>query len=374
LTNSRPKARLRAAGQKGGDRIDALMQDGLHRQVFPGAVLLAGVDGEVVLHRAYGMADLFSKRPVTLDTCFDLASLTKPLATAAACMVLVQQGRLELDRPCTEILPGEYRDDKHTITPRHLLNHRSGLPAWRPYYLRLQHLSRLERAAAINRWIQAEPLNFLPGDKENYSDLGYLMLQHMVETTSGMRLDHFVRQRIYDPLDLASLFFVDLSRDGSAQGDVAATELCPWRNRLLCGQVHDDNAYAAGGIAGHAGLFGTAMAVFELLQILLMADRREAGQTVFDAAVVRTFWRHLEGYRYALGFDTPSAQDSSAGQYFPADSVGHLGFTGTSFWIHRSKRIAVVLLTNRVHPSRFNLGIKAFRPKLHDVLMEEILR
>jgi serine-type D-Ala-D-Ala carboxypeptidase len=351
-------------------RIEALMHQGLRRHIFPGAVLLVGVDGKVALHQAYGMADLFSVQPMTCDTFFDLASLTKPLATVLASMVLVQQGRLALDRPCGEMLPGLFKAGKHNITPRHLLSHCSGLPAWRPYYMRLHHLKRAERPLALTKWLQDEALVFSPGEKEAYSDLGFILLQWLIEKISGQRLDRFVEQEIYRPLNLPALFFVDLYQSGATQNGFAATELCPWRNRLLCGQVHDDNAYAMGGIAGHAGLFGTARAVFDLLHTLMLADQGDAAQTVFDPAVVHTFFQRQGSFRYALGFDTPSDHGSSAGNNFPADSVGHLGYTGTSFWVHRPQRVVVILLTNRVHPSRYNMGIRAFRPQLHNAIME----
>lgn len=355
-------------------RVDAFMNQGIHQQVFPGAVLLVGVDGKVLLHQAYGMADLFSLQLTTCDTLYDLASLTKPLATVLACMLLVQQGRLQLDRPCAQILPEFFKGAKKKITARHLLSHRSGLPAWRPYYLRLQHLKRNARPLALTQFLHDEALAFLPGERDEYSDLGFILLQRLVEKISGRRLDRFVEQEIYQPLGLAPLFFVDRDRGVVAHHRFAATELCPWRHRLLCGQVHDDNAYAMGGVAGHAGLFGTAEAVFDLLQVMLLADQGDVGAGVFDPAVVRTFFQRQGTHRYALGFDTPSVQGSSAGKYFPEDSVGHLGFTGTSFWVDRSKRAVVILLTNRVHPSRYRMGIKAFRPQLHDIIMEQIRR
>lgn len=369
---SKKKQSQLAAGQT--QRVDTLMHSALEQRVFPGAVLLVGVEGNVVLHKAYGMADLFSERPMTRDTLFDLASLTKPLAMAVACMVLVQQDRLDLDLPCAAIWPSFFKEDKKKITPRHLLSHTSGLPPWMPYFMRLRHMPPVERVAALERFIQAEPLNNLPGQKDDYSDLGYILLQWLVERISGLPLDQWVRKQVYDPLNLSRLFYLDLGRAGLPREQFAAAELCPWRNRLLCGQVHDDNAYVMGGVAGHAGLFGTAMAVFELLQALLKADGQASSPSIFEPAVVHIFFERQGAHRYALGFDTPSDQASSAGHYFPADSVGHLGFTGTSFWANRQKQAVVVLLTNRVHPSRFNLAIKTFRPQLHDAIMESIVR
>ncbi len=357
---------------EGAARIDALMHQGLNQRIFPGAVLLAGVDGKVLFHKAYGMADLFSARPMTCETCFDLASLTKPLATAMACMLLVHEGRMALDHPVIETWPGFWGNDKKQITPRHLLGHSSGFPPWQPYYMRLQNLKSAERPLALKRWLCAEALQFTPGQKAQYSDLGFMILQILIEKISGRPLNQFVHEQIYLPLKINPLFFMTPGGERFAHGDFAATELCPWRNRLLCGQVHDDNAYTMGGVAGHAGLFGTAMAVFNTLQTLLRLDQGNTGQGIISPAVVHTFFQRQGSLRYALGFDMPSDQGSSAGRYFPADSVGHLGFSGTSFWAHRHKQVVVIMLTNRVHPSRFNPSIKPFRPALHDAIMEAL--
>jgi CubicO group peptidase (beta-lactamase class C family) len=155
--------------------------------------------------------------------------------------------------------------------------------------------------------------------------------------------------------------------------EFAATEQCPWRKKLLSGQVHDENAYVVGGVQGHAGLFGTAADLHKLLFELLSAYHEHRSATHFRPDLVRLFFRRLPGTDKALGFDVPAANNSSAGKYFSVNSVGHLGFTGTSFWMDLDRSIIVILLTNRVHPNRESAAIKAFRPKLHDTVMESLL-
>jgi CubicO group peptidase (beta-lactamase class C family) len=349
---------------------DRLMQQAVSRRIFPGAVLLVGGGGEVLWHRAYGTADLFRNRPMEVKTVFDLASLTKPLATALAVMLLTQQGRLTLDRPCCECLPAFHAGAKDRVTLRHLLSHTSGLPAWRPYYLRLSQIPMAERADKLKAWVLAEPLEAAPGQRAEYSDLGFMVLQWVVEHLVGERFQRFWAASVAEPLSIDSLFFIEPDRPPPEA--FAATELCPLRGRLLNGEVHDDNAFMLGGGAGHAGLFGTAHAVWMLLRGLLSAEQRYTRHPIFAREVLGDFFQCQFGTTWALGFDTPAALGSSAGSYFSKGSVGHLGFTGTSFWMDRQRQVIAILLTNRVHPSRYNAGIKQFRPGLHDAVMSAL--
>jgi CubicO group peptidase (beta-lactamase class C family) len=349
--------------------VDAAMGAAISGGVFPGAVLLVARNGRVGHHRAFGCADLFSGERVTCDTLFDLASLTKPLATALALMHLVQQGAVELDRPVAEVVPRLTGKSHRTITTRHLLSHCSGLPPMRPYYFRLCHLPSGQRIDAVKRWVRREPLLFPPGAKDAYSDIGFMVLQWLVEALSGLPLDGYVTRNIYRHIAGDVPFFIDLSSTAKQRGQFAATELCPWRGCLLKGEVHDDNAHAMGGIGGHAGLFGTATAVFHLVQALLDVDAGINRCGLFDSASLQLFLSRQALGRFTLGFDTPSSQGSSAGRFFTGGSVGHLGYSGTSFWMDRRKAVIIILLTNRVHPTRFNTGIKAFRPRLHDAVM-----
>jgi len=199
------------------------------------------------------------------------------------------------------------------------------------------------------------------------------MLQWVIEHLDGRRLDRLVAEDIYSPLGLydggrSGLFFVDLDKD-VPPGEYAATEQCPWRRMVLKGMVHDENAFAMGGVAGHAGLFGSAGAVHRLTRSLLRAYFGQSTAEVLPGALVRLFLTRQEQAGRTLGFDCPASRGASCGRHFDSSSVGHLGFTGTSLWIDLKRRISVILLTNRVHPSRENIAIRRFRPKLHDAVM-----
>lgn len=350
---------------------DRLMQQAVAGRIFPGAVLLVAVEGHVVLHSPYGMADIFSRRPVTRATVFDLASLTKPLVTTLVSMYLFQHGQLDLDRPCIEYWPRLKGVGKGKITARHLLSHSSGLPAWRPYYLCLRSRPGAQRMETLKQWIMAEPLCAEPGEKADYSDIGFMVLQWVLEHIAGRPLTQLYDDIIRRPLGLDDLFFIDLQQE-KPRRPYAATELCPWRNRMLSGEVHDDNTWVIGGVAGHAGLFGTAGEVYALLQGLLSSEQGQGRHPVFDRSILRHFFTRHNQSNWALGFDTPSEKNSSAGHYFNPESVGHLGYTGTSFWMDRERAVIVLLLTNRVHPCRYDARIRAFRPRLHDSVMAAI--
>jgi CubicO group peptidase (beta-lactamase class C family) len=356
------------------DAVDRLMQHAVRDGVFPGGVLLAAVGDRVAFHRPYGTVDCIGGGPVATDTLFDLASLTKPLATTLAVMRLVQAGRLELERTAASVLEGFSGDARGEIRFSHLLCHTSGLPDWRPYYRDLVRHPPGERRSRLRRLLAEEPLEADPGGRTIYSDLGFMVLSWAVETLTGSRLDHWVDEAVYRPAGVEDLFFIALDDPppGLADRSVAATEQCLWRGRLLRCEVHDDNAHAAGGVEGHAGLFGTAGAVHCLLSDLLCAFRDESARGNFPPDLVRTFLQRQPGCQRAFGFDLPSGPDSACGRRFHPDSVGHLGFTGTSFWMDLHKGAIVVLLTNRVHPSRDNTAIRGFRPVLHDAVMEAL--
>jgi serine-type D-Ala-D-Ala carboxypeptidase len=354
--------------------LDILLKEGVTERVYPGAVLLVIHQGETVFFRAVGRAAL-EPHPVSMkrETIFDLASLTKPLATTLAMMKLVDQGRVDLDEPIGEFLPVQIPGDKQEITPRLLLSHASGLSDWEPFYSRLEGVSPDLRKQQVRDWIMASPLVSSPGNKALYSDLGFMLLEWIIEQQAGIPLDEFLERHFFGPLESRTLFLYDKAHPFHLKKSAfAATEFCSRRNRLLQGEVHDENAYAMGGYAGHAGLFGTAQDVSRIGDFLLQSYLG-TDQEWLQPGTVRAFFarqKNPEDTTWALGWDTPSPSGSSSGIYFSEKSVGHLGFTGTSVWIDLEEQVIVVFLTNRVHPSRENERIKAFRPRLHDGVME----
>ncbi len=329
-------------------------------------------EGRVEFACAYGYANIFTAKPVTLNTAFDLASLTKPLATGLAVMNLMARGRLDLEQNIASVLPAFVDSGKDEIRLYQLLSHTSGLPDYQPYYKEISGLSWRIRKPSLRRLLVEEPLVGLPGRERVYSDLGFMILEWIVEAAAGTGLDCFVYENIYRPLGIESLFFTDSLKGHRRECDFAATELCPWRGRLLEGMVHDDNAYSAGGVGGHAGLFGTAGDVHSLLFELFRGYENDPA-CFFPPDLVREFLTPRTCFQGCLGFDQPSAEGSSSGRYFSKHSVGHLGFTGTSFWMDLSRSIIIILLTNRVHPRRDNCKIKAFRPVVHDRIMQRLL-
>jgi len=351
-------------------QINDLMRKGVKDKVFPGGVLLVSKNDSIIFFEAYGYANIFSKRIMTKNTIFDLASLTKSLATTLAVMKLIQQGQLDLEQNLGTLLP-EIRDkDKKQITIRNLLCHNSGMPDYRPYYIELLKIPYNFRKKALRDFLINEPLVYPTGKDVLYSDLGFMILGWIIEKVSGRSFDSLVVQDIYRPLRLENLFFVNLNSK-RYMDCFAATEFCLWRKILIDGSVHDDNAYVVGGIDGHAGLFGTAMDMKVLLSSLLFAFHGHSYN--FKKELINKFFERQKDSDRALGFDMPSLSDSSCGSQFSKNSVGHLGFTGTSFWMDLDRSIIVILLTNRVHPSRDNNKIKRFRPILHDTVMDIIL-
>ena len=351
------------------------MQRAVADGVFPGGVLLAAHKGRVLSLDAFGLARITPERSMTVDTVFDLASLTKPLATALALMFLVQSGKVQVDQTLANTISNFSGTDKRAVTIRQLLSHVSGLPDYRPYYRRLSEIGPSERKDALRALVVAEPLIDEPGNTSLYSDVGFMILGWVIEAVAEKPLDRFVEETVYKPLGLKHLFFVPLL-DGKKRNGLsyAATEQCPWRKEIMDGQVHDDNAYVVGGVAGHAGLFGKAKDMHDLLEELLITYHGRGSAGLFERRVVQTFLkRQSNTSTWALGFDTPTRPHSSSGRYFSDQSVGHLGFTGASFWMDLEQEVIIILLTNRIHPTRDNERIKTFRPLLHDAVMEAIL-
>ena len=272
-------------------------------------------------------------------------------------------------------MPKFKKTEKAQIKIKHLLSHTSGLPDYRPYYKKLAELTMSYRKDALMDLIASEPLIYQTGEKELYSDLGFMILRQVVENISGKQLGEFVDETVYKLLasDTGRGLFFAYTDLHLQPGIYAATEFCPWRNKLLEGVVHDENAYVVGGVDGHAGLFGTARCIYNLLSTLLVAYHGFSSTHVFKRDLLEIFFRRQNNTEKALGFDAPSLYNSSCGDIFSKKSVGHLGFTGTSFWMDLERSVIVILLTNRIHPSRDNTKIKAFRPAIHNAIMKSLL-
>ncbi len=353
----------------GWGAVDEILQAGLASGVCTAAVVLAGREGEVTYERAVGHLSTEPESPeTTLEAVFDLASVTKTLATTLALMLLVQQGRLSLDATLGEVLPASWLPaDKRFLPLVSLLVHQSGLPAWKPFYETVLTLPTDQRPGALERLAAAAPLEHTPGKLTIYSDLGFMLLKAVIETVSGESLDAFCRRNLYEPLGLKNMGFKPRHQPGGQDKQYPATEVGLIPDRAIKGEVHDENAWSAGGVAGHAGLFGTGPEVFQLAARLYRSFR---GSTTdfFAPSLVRTFMIPPPEAERALGFDVPGAREASCGRLFSPRSAGHLGFTGVSYWIDLDLGQIVILLTNRVHLGRDNDKIKAFRPQVYEAV------
>jgi CubicO group peptidase (beta-lactamase class C family) len=384
-------------------RVSKAIDKAIEKAEVPGAVVYARMPkhGEVIEHFSrHGMAVVRPERiPMARDTIFDLASLTKPIATTTATMLLVDEGAIGLDDPVSKVLPTFSERDKDGVTFRHLLSHCSGLKKSGPGRTKLSvyegyHNPLLEKerktgerligTPAAREWVIDRVLRsglmHQPGEAAVYGDLDMIVLGAAIEAVSHQRLDDFCQERIFAPLGMKDTFFVRLGDDEpglppATRRRVAATENCAWRDRVLWGEVHDPNASVMGGVVGHAGLFSTVDDVMAFATTLL--DVWHGRSDVWPQAQLREFTRRQDlqpDSDWALGWDTPTEGASSSGRHFSKQSIGHLGFTGTSLWIDLEKEAVIVLLTNRWHRlrsidpravSRFDL-----RPTVHDLIME----
>jgi len=367
-------------------RVARELEDAVGGGAIPGAVIVVSQAGRVLYHAAFGARSIEpGQTPMQPDTVFDLSSLTKPLATTTAFMLLMKEKKVALDDRVTRFFHNFGVHGKIHVTFRHLLAHSSGLAAWRPYHREIERLERHGRPGFLGSrgakefvyaQVHRERPEYEAGTRTVYSDLGFILLGELIEVVAGMPLDRFCHERIFCPLGLRSTGFVDLyalrmRRLVPVTESIAPTENCPWRKRILCGEVHDDNAWAMGGVAGHAGLFASAMDVALLAARLCACWRGE--DDFVPPEIVREFWTRgpgETGSSWALGWDTPSPAGSSAGVRISPAAVGHLGFTGTSLWIDLEREATVVLLTNRVHPRRDNERIRTVRPRVHDAVLE----
>jgi CubicO group peptidase (beta-lactamase class C family) len=342
--------------------VRRLLDAAVAARVTPGAIVEAGSRaGAPLVVAVGGLTYDADAAPVSADTVYDLASLTKVIATTTLAMHLVDHGALGLDASVASLVPAWRGADRAPVTVRDLLLHQSGLPGWRPYFQQLHGLGAYEAAIA------AEPLAYPPRTRSVYSDLGFILLGAVLARRGGAPLD-----RQFDAFRAAQLGPVPLRYgiDAAWLPRVAPTEQDAWRGRLLRGEVHDENCAALDGVAGHAGLFGTAAAVGAFARwILRGATGGPADGTGVTRSTLHEFLARgpLADSSRALGWDT-MLPTSSCGAHFSAGSVGHTGFTGTSLWIDLERDRYVVLLTNRVHPTREGDAIQPLRRAVHDLL------
>lgn len=321
--------------------IDRVVQRGVDAGGYPGASVVVGRKGFSVWSRGFGALDWTGRTKVTAQqSIYDLASLTKVVATTTAIMVLFDAGKIVLDAPVSRYLPDFTGGRRDQVTVRHLLTHRAGLPAGRELW-RIANTPAAARAA-----VMSSPIQCAPGTCYEYSDLGADLLGFIAEAASGQSLDTYLERFVFSKLGMSDTHF---RPDVMSSSRTAPTEIAPPRGYPLRGEVHDENAYALGGVAGHAGLFSTADDLSVFAQMLLDGGVYGGARIIADSTV-SLFTKRAAGHR-ALGWDT-CAGGAGCGQFMSERAFGHTGFTGTSLWIDPDRQMFVILLTNRVHAAR----------------------
>ncbi|MDQ3243101.1 MAG: serine hydrolase [Gemmatimonadota bacterium] len=324
------------------ESIDRVVQRGIAAGGYPGAAVVVGRKGAAVWEKGFGRLSwsTVSGDVDAENTIYDVASLSKVVGTATAVMVLYDEKKIDLDAPVFRYLPAFSGGSRDRVTVRDLLTHRSGLPAGRDLWRRARSPQQ------ARDMILETPLEYYPGAAYIYSDLGADVLGMIVEAVSGQRLDIFLNQRVFGPLGMRDTYY---RPPDSLRYRIAPTEVTPPRGYPLRGEVHDENAYALGGVAGHAGLFSTATDLSIFAQMMLNGGTYD-GVQILSEPTVALFTRRAAGHR-ALGWDTADG-DYGSGRYLTERAYGHTGYTGTSIWIDPDREMFVVLLTNRVHASK----------------------
>ena len=345
-------------------QLDSIVTAAIADRASPGVAIAVARYGRLVVDRAWGRQDWAPNAPAASDsTLYDMASLTKVVATTTAAMLLEEDGKLDLERTVVSYLP-EFNDpEKAPITVRMLLLHTSGMKQFQALWKEIKG-----REAYLQR-INAKPLIHKPGEMFDYTDWNMIVLQQVVERVSGKMLDVLLAERVYGPLGMRDTQF---NPPEALKPRIAPTEVQAFRGGQVWGVVHDENAWAMGGVSGHAGLFSSArdLAVFE--QMLLNGGEYNGVRVLRPETIARWTTRQRKDAARGLGWENPSAR-SSAGQYFSPRSFGHTGFTGTSIWADPEKGLFVVLLTNRVDPTRDNPRVGPLRRAIADAVQSAVL-
>ena len=353
--------------------MDFLFFQSIKNNVFPGAYYSFSQWNGTDYNResnVYGFSQLEpQKRVLTKDSVFDLASLTKVLCTTPLLLYFFEKNKINEASTLKDFFPS-CPSDKSYITIRQLLSHQSGLAAHDEFFHELNKLPFPVRKTKLLETIFEMDLLAEPGEECRYSDLGFILLGFIIEKIAGAGLATVARKLLYEPLGFAEeLYFPTDTPEKDI--DYVTTEQCPWSGIMLTGEVHDDNCRALGGVAGHAGLFGTMHGVLSMCEQFLDQWKNRANYIIGSNELLQRILEPVGTTGRTMGFDMVSEEGSSSGHYFTKESVGHLGFTGTSLWIDPVQECIVVLLTNRVHPTRDNESIKKFRPEFHDIVMQD---
>ncbi|HEY2115449.1 MAG TPA: serine hydrolase [Candidatus Angelobacter sp.] len=347
-------------------RAFAILRSAINQRAFPGAAVAITQHGMLIAHKGLGHFTYDAASPaVTAETVYDLASVTKVIATTVACMVLYDRSLFKLDQPLVELLPefAAQQDAarRRQVTLRMLLAHSSGLPAYVKLFQTAHNKDELLKQA-----LQV-PLTADPGARAEYSDIGFILLGQAIERLSGEPLDQFCRREVFAKLNLGHTCFNPAA--GLKLAIPPTEDDHTFRHRLIQGEVNDENASVMGGVAAHAGCFSTVFDVSVFAQCML-----QGGSPLVKKETLEIFTRRQDSppcTSRALGWDTPS-QPSQSGKYFSSRSYGHLGYTGTSLWIDPDRQLSVTLLTNRTWPDRGSQSIKQFRPAFHDAIIEAL--
>lgn len=348
--------------------ISGFLEDEIKQGTIPGAVLGIIKKNEVIMAKAFGYAQVEPVcRKMSVDTIFDLASLTKVIATTTAVMQLIEQGKINLWDYLKEFFP-ELPTDKEAITVFHLLTHSSGFQA----IVRLwdQDLTPEKKIA----YILNLPLEYPSGEKVVYSDPNFILLGELVKRVSGSSLDLYCHDHIFQPLGMNWTAFNPIDNLRVEVTDLAATERCQWRKEILVGKVHDENCASMNGVSGHAGLFSNIKDLMAFGMMLLNKGRYQGARVLHDKTIdlMTRDWTAMLATHRCLGWDLSNNYRSSGGVLLSPAAYGHTGFTGTSLWIDPQAKLGVIFLSNRVHPSRENTQIITLRPRLHNLIVANL--
>ncbi|HEX9251587.1 MAG TPA: serine hydrolase [Ignavibacteriaceae bacterium] len=343
--------------------VDEVINKAIEDKSFPGAVVLVWKDGKTVYEKAFGNFTYDRSSPkVKTTTIYDLASVTKVVATTTAAMICYDRNLFSLDYKVVKYIPEFGVNGKENITIKNLLIHNSGLPAWKKFYER-----DLNYDDVINE-IYSSELEYKTGEKTVYSDLGIITVGKIIEKVTGRSLDKFCEDEIFIPLKMNSTFY---NPNDSVKQFCAPTEIDNyWRMKTLQGEVHDETSAMLNGVAGHAGLFSTASDISKLMAMLMNKGELDQKQFIKQSTIELFTKKVSTNSTRAIGWDTKSDSGSSSGTYFSKDSFGHTGYTGTSIWADPVRNLFVVFLTNRLYPTRENIKIQKVRPQLHDAVIK----